>query len=133
MDTKNNGVSVHEGSEEEDSNCCCCALFKRPSKHKADDHGKVEQDDIQKNKEIVSVQEPPVTQQPMTSQSLHVPDEASNCAQTNQNGTVNPSETNSDDPNSSQQNTQDPKPEAIPNKYKSVKEYMKVENFMNEF
>ena len=133
MDTKNNGVSVHEGSEEEGSNCCCCALFKRPSKNKADDHGKVEQNDIQNNKEIVAVQEPPVTQQPMTSQSLHVPDQVSSGAQTNQNGTVNSSETNSDDPNSSQQNTQVPKPEAMPNKYKSVKEYMKVENFMNEF
>ena len=97
------------------------------------DYGKVEQNDTQNNKEIVAVQEPPVTQQPMTSQSLHVPDQVSSGAQTNQNGTVNSSETNSDDPNSSQQNTQAPKPEAMPNKYKSVKEYMKVENFMNEF
>ena len=133
MDTKNKGSSVDEGSEKEDSNCCCCAFLKRQSKHNPDDHDKVEQEDIQNNKETVAVQESPVTQQPMTSQSLHVPDQASNGAQTNQNGTVNPSESNSDDPNSSQQNTQDPKTEAMPNKYKSVKEYMKVENFMKEF
>ena len=133
MDAINKSSSVYEGSDKEGSNCCCCAFFKRQSKHKADDHGKVEQDDIQNCKEIVSVQEPPVTQQPMTSQSLHVPDQASNGTQPNQNGTVNPSETNSDDPNSSKQSNQDPKPEAMPNKYKSVKEYMKVENFMNEF
>ena len=133
MDTKNKGSSVDEGSEKEGSNCCCCAFLKRQSKDNADDHGKVNQEDIENNKETVAVQETPVTQQPMTSQSLHVPDQASNGSQTNQNGTVNPSATNSDNPNSSQQNTQDPKTEAMPNKYKSVKEYMKVENFMNEF
>ena len=133
MDTKNKGSSVDEGSEKEASNCCCCAFLKRQSKLNSDDHGKLEQEDIENNKETVVVQEPPVTQQPMTSQSLHVPDQASNGAQTNQNGTVNPSESDSNDHNSSQQNTQDTKTEAVPNKYKSVKEYMKVENFMNEF
>ena len=133
MDTKNKCSSVDEGSEKEGSNCCCCAFLKRQSKHNADDHGKVDQEYIENNKETVAVQEPPVTQQPMTSQSLHVPDQVSSGPQTNQNGTVNPSESNSDHPNSLQQNTQDPKTEAMPNKYKSVKEYMKVENFMNEF
>lgn len=117
MDTKNKGSSVDEGSEKEGSDCCCCAFLKRQSKHNADDHCTVEKENIENNKETVAVQEPPVTQQPMTSQSLHVPDQASNGAQTNQNGPVNPSEINSDDPNSSQQNTQDPKTEAIPNKY----------------
>ena len=133
MDTKNKCSSVDEGSEKEGSNCCCCAFLKRQSKQNADDHGEVEQEDVENNKETVAVQEPPVTQQPMTSQSLHVPDQVSSGSQTNQNGTVNPSESNSDDPNSSQHTSQDPKTEALPNKYKSVKEYMKVENFMNEF
>jgi len=133
MDTKNKCSAVDEGSEKEGSNCCCCAFLKRPSKQNADDNGKVENEDIVNNKETVAVQEPAVTQQPMTSQSLHVPDQASNEAHTNQNGIVNPSESNSDNPNSSQQNTEDSKTEAMPNKYKSVKEYMKVENFMNEF
>ena len=133
MDTMNKGSSVDDGSEKEGSNCCCCAFLKRQSKLNSDDHGKVDQEYIENKKETFAVQEPPVTQQPMTSQSLHVPDQASNGSQTNQNGTVNPSATNSDDLNLSQQNTQDPKTEAVPNKYKSVKEYMKVENFMNEF
>ena len=136
MDTNEKSVSADMGSENKDSYCCCGPFLKSKTKSEVSKSGTGEQNTVNEDNnanenasEAVVVQESPVTQQPITSQPLHVPDEVA----TDQNGSVNPPDSTLDIRNSMRENGQVAQTESTPNKYKSVKEYMKVENFMNEF
>merc|ERR1712218_185689 len=92
------------------------------------------------NQETVVGQDTPVTKQPMISQTLHVPDMVSTDSQNNQDESASPSESNlvstcdgqlGNNQTTVQENGQ---VSQIDSKRRTtVKEYMKVENFMNEF
>ena len=103
--------SPAEGVENKVKYYCCCG-FQTDQHNKGDDPT---------NQDTDVVQESPVTQQPMTSQPLRAPEEVSSDPENKPN--VSASQKNG---LATQNNSQ-------PNRYKSVKEYMKVENFMNDF
>ena len=116
---------------------CCCEFrnsLSNSDKHDKDQPNSMNNDitDNLNNQDTVVVQEPPVTQQPMTSQALHVPGTSSSDPENNASVSQDPSQDNLENMFSSQ-NGQATQNDFQSNKYKSVKEYMKVENFMNEF
>ena len=116
---------------------CCCGF--RNSLSNSDNNNQGEQKSMNSdktdnlnNQDTVVVQEQPVTQQPMTSQALHVPGTTSSDPENDASVSEDASQDNLDNM-VSPQNGQATENNFQSNKYKSVKEYMKVESFMNEF
>lgn len=135
------------GEDDAENNCCCCLFLRNSNDSESNKLDSVEQKaanddkhDNTNNQETVAVQETPVTKPPMTSQTLHVPDMVSTDPQNNQDELASPSESNlantcdgqlGNDQPTVQENGQ---VSQIDSKRRTtVKEYMKVENFMNEF
>ena len=144
MESTNMSSSAEDDSE---NNCCCCLFLQNSNNSKTNKLDAVEQKavnddnhDDTNNQATAVVQETPVTKQPMISQTLHVPDMVSADPQKNQNESASPSESHlantCDGQLGNNQPTMQENGAVSQNDSKrrtTVKEYMKVENFIHDF